>query len=103
MDTKDAADGLEVLKDAIVPVVVESGLAIPAPGFIPACFTQLIEAIDRGFNNVGHGAGSKSGWRASPADRSLPAFRARPLPARLSLSSRERLHRLIKSGRPITG
>jgi len=61
MDAEDAADSLEILKDAIVPVVFENSLAVPAPGFIPGRFAQLIEVIDRGFDNVGHDEDSDSG------------------------------------------
>src|SRR5215468_1933788 len=51
-DAEDAADSFKVLIDAIVPVLFESSLAVPVSGFIPARFTQLIEVIDRGFDDV---------------------------------------------------
>ena len=53
--TEQTADGLEVLKDGVVPVMVEAGVAVSGASAIPGRSEQFRNFVDERFDNVRHG------------------------------------------------
>ena len=51
---KQAADGLEVIENGVVPLVVEAGNPIPGAGPFPGGSGQFRQLVDHGFDDAGH-------------------------------------------------
>src|SRR5690606_6038801 len=49
---EDLADADEIVKDELVPIVLEAALAIPGPGFLLGGFGEFAEPIDGGFDDL---------------------------------------------------
>ncbi len=61
---EDPADRLEILEHGIVPLVFETGPAIPGAGLFLRGVRQLFKLVDDGLDGAGHGQSSGNAHKA---------------------------------------
>ncbi len=60
-DAEQVGDRFEILKAGVEPLVAEARVAVSGTGAVPGGIRQLVQAIDKGFDDLRHGGRLRQG------------------------------------------